>query len=334
MDAFVRRVAIEQLRRYSDLERPFHAPNYDALESLVDQGSVRVIHIDAVARSMSTILGRALAEAEGPSIYVNEPLNKFNHSLDIAAGNLLDAYRSVENNDEPVTIVTKSIARNLSTESFIQLMRLCDGVVFSIRNPLTQVCSLLARITNDRFVHRGADVLTHDEVAASAQWIVREEEWEAWHFESTGWPAIDRHFQASGHLKHVAVVDGEDLLADPQAVLMEVCGNLGLTYRPSMIDGWRRPVLNAASLDAGYGHQYDAQGVPTNAWVRHAAASRGFEPPSKQPGGFDISCLPPSLQQHLLEVAKPIYERLRVAGALGTVGKSPNGLAVAPKVLH
>lgn len=325
MDAFVRRVAISQLKSYRDARTRPCMDNFDELESLVAQGSVRVIHIDAVARSMSTVLGRALAEGEGESLYVNEPHNKFTHDIDSAARVLLDAFEARGNKEGPVTIVTKSIARNLSTEEFVLWTQMCDGVVFSVRDPMTQIWSLLTRITNDRFVHRGADELTSEQVAASAQWIVREEEWEAWQFESPGWPALERHYQASGNLKHLSVVDGEELLADPEAVLMAVCEQLGLPYSPAMIHGWRQPLNNAPSLDKGYGHKFDASGVPTNAWVRHAAASRGFESPRGTGFQFDINCLPASLQLHLTEVAMPIYAKLLDGQAHLEAGTSPNG---------
>jgi len=65
--------------------------NFDRLQSHVSDGDIRLVHVEAVPRSVSTALSRALNESDAQSVYVNEPFHRMKHDIDVAAGHILDA---------------------------------------------------------------------------------------------------------------------------------------------------------------------------------------------------------------------------------------------------
>ncbi|MCP3911517.1 MAG: sulfotransferase family protein [Actinomycetia bacterium] len=86
------------------------------------------------------------------------------------------------------------------------------------------------------------------------------------------------------------VIDSRALLADPAAVLAEVCGRLGLEFDPAML-----------SWPAG---PKPEDGVWARHWYRNVHRSTGFEAhrPSSHPW--------PDRLDAVLEAAVPLYERL------------------------
>ena len=50
--------------------------NFETLLDYVNHDAVKLVHVEAVPRSISTALGRALCEVEGVGLYVNEPFHR------------------------------------------------------------------------------------------------------------------------------------------------------------------------------------------------------------------------------------------------------------------
>lgn len=139
--------------------------NFDRLQGQVADGALRMIHVESVPRSVSTAFARAVNEFDGPSVYVNEPFNHYERDVDIAAGHILDATDPItRKSDEPLTVVSKSTSRNLSTGNFRDWMTVTDGVAWTVRHPLVQIGSLVTRIANDIFFEPEADVLKQDDL--------------------------------------------------------------------------------------------------------------------------------------------------------------------------
>lgn len=279
--------------------------NFEQLQGHVVDGSLRVVHVEAVPRSVSTALSRALNEADGPSVYVNEPFNRMKHDIEAAAGHILDAALPVvDHASEPVTVVTKNMARNLSPDIFRRWMTVADGVVWSVRNPLVQMGSLLTRIANDIVIEPGADRITQDKLGpyieeASA---FLESSGISKGFSKTSWAEMGAHYRSGHQPEQALVVDGEDLTVDPERILGRACMVLGLNYNPQMVNGWQRDYINA---NDGYS---DKLNDSENGWTKQAATSTGIVAVTRM--ALTLADLPPALREHIAEVAIPVYEEM------------------------
>lgn len=283
--------------------------NFEQLQSHVEDGSMKIISVEAIPRSVSTALARALNEAEQPSVYVNEPFNRMKYDIDDASGHILAATEEqLAKSDQPLTVVTKNMARNLSLPILEQWIPLCQGTVWSIRDPRVQIASLVTRIANDLAYEPGADVLkqedlTPEHLQAASDFL--EKGPKSTNFSKTSWADIGDHFRNGYHPERSVVVDGGELTNNPRAVLASACATLGIAFRSGMVEGWQGDFINA---NTGYSDTLDDK---THAWTREAASSTGLSSLSRM--AIDLSLLPKSLQDHLTEVAIPTYEEMMVA---------------------
>ncbi len=88
------------------------------------------------------------------------------------------------------------------------------------------------------------------------------------------------------------VVEGRDVLADPEGTLSRLCGRLGIAFDRAML-AW--PAGRRAS-----------DGVWAPHWYQAVEASTGFGPPRAE---VDLSDLPDALAR-IADAAMPAYERL------------------------
>ncbi|MGE3830010.1 MAG: hypothetical protein AB7F76_03355 [Parvibaculaceae bacterium] len=88
------------------------------------------------------------------------------------------------------------------------------------------------------------------------------------------------------------VIDAEDVLADPQAILKPLCAALGIGFDPAMLAWPKGP------------KPFDGVWAPH--WYNAVWSSTGFTRPEKTPDAF----LPPVLAR-IADQAHPYYERLR-----------------------
>lgn len=88
------------------------------------------------------------------------------------------------------------------------------------------------------------------------------------------------------------VIDAEDVLDDPQAMLKALCAALGIGFDPAMLNWPRGP------------KPFDGVWAPH--WYNAAWSSTGFTGPRRDP---DLA-LPPALAR-IADEARPFYERLR-----------------------
>jgi len=220
---------------------------FEKLEDLVEDNKLRIINVVAVPRSVSTALGRALNEVEDPCIFINEPFNRNNGSLEVAASGILETIRPIcEQIDGTVTVITKNMAAYLSSEVYQELSHIADGVVWSIRNPLVQIGSLVSRLANDIAVETGADALANDAVDSRldevTQFLLDSEL--SQNFSRTGWEAISGHFHNQIQPERSVVVDGQQLTMDPIRVLQGVTKAIGLIYNDRMVNDWSSHYVN------------------------------------------------------------------------------------------
>jgi len=300
---------------------------FSRLSSLAEEGSITLIELHAVPRSLSTALGRCLNESRAASVFLDEPFRRVPEgatadSVDPAPATATDAWshdnaeiaarhvmRSAEPllsaTNEPVIVLTKNLARYLSAPVFRTWTDICSAIVWCIRDPRVQVSSLVTRTANDLLFGIGTDRLQQADLQPSHLAMVTEflqnSQWST-NFSKTGWQAIGAHFtDCVGRLPGF-VADGSLLSRFPDRLLRYLCAGLGIEFSDRMVDGWAAPFVNVDRL-------YDPDLTDSsNAWVKHAATSRGVESSGRPP--LELALLPAALRDHLRQVAVPTYDML------------------------
>ncbi|MEB4209148.1 hypothetical protein [Mycobacterium sp. 94-17] len=284
----------------------------------VTDGAIKIVELQAVPRSQSTVLGRCLNESGATSLFINEPFNNMRDGdLNIAAGHVVEAVEPVLSSaHEPVVVFSKNMAHYLSASVFGAWIDACSAVVWCIRDPRMQLSSLVTRLANDMLFGPGSDRLKQSDLPLSQPlrspaWpgvvetvteMLRNSRWST-DFSATGWRAIAAHY-TDCVARQSFVADGSLFSRVPERFLRYLCGGLGIEFRAGMIDGWQQPFLNANRLDSHPDRRLD----PAQAWTGHAATSGGIEETDSVP--LQASLLPTALRDHLTEVALPTYEML------------------------
>lgn len=275
---------------------------FSNLETAVERGNLKLINVVALPRSLSTALGRALSQGEDPKIFINEPFNRNNFDLEVAAHSLL-RYTAppLRSADDRLTIITKNMAAYLSTEIFQKLFDISDATIWSIRNPLTQMGSFLTRIANDLAPEDEAEI-TQDSLSPHLDAVTSflENGTLSNDFSRTGWKSIGTLFRGVDPHEGI-VVDGEQLALDPVSTLAKVCKFARLEFSPSMVGDWRNGYININVNSS----KFDTKANP---WTSHVATSTGIESTSREP--LNLDKLPASLREHIVNVAIPTYEAM------------------------
>ena len=104
---------------------------------------------------------------------------------------------------------------------------------------------------------------------------------------------VELFFRAGDRLGHTPpVIEGQDVLADPQGVLTALCAACGIAFDPAMLSWPPGP--------------RETDGVWAPAWYASVESSTGFAPPRPEPGLDDL----PEGLKRLAEKARPLYETL------------------------
>jgi len=274
--------------------------NLQELRARVDDGAVVLVNAVGVPRSMSTAFCRALSQGDIPSIYVNEPFNRNNSDLDMSAATILADCS--QRGAERTLIVTKNMASYLSLAAFRDLDALAAVTIWNVRNPLIQLGSLVTRIANDLYVQPGADELTQDDAYAYldrvCQFLCSSPR--SYNYSKTGWQGVANLHALEPQAPWVAI-DGTNFVEAPEVNLRSVCDMLGVPYSPAMCDGWYRGFNNVVNQD-------NVDETLRSAWTSQAAISRRVETNMRVP--LDFERLPYTLQDHIVTVALPAYQRV------------------------
>lgn len=280
------------------------ADSFADMAALVASGSIKIIELQAVPRSMSTALGRALNESATTSVFVNEPFNLHNGDVNIAAGHVLSAVApALSSAREPVVVLTKNIAGFLTAPAFRTWRDVCSSVVWCVRDPRKQISSLITRTANGLLFDVGSDRLKQSDllpshVAAATDWLRNSQV--SKNFSLAGWRTIGARFGDSVGGCPNFVADGSLFSRVPDRLLAYLCSELEIEFRDRMVDGWDEPFMNVHRL-------YDPQYVDADdAWIKQAATSRGVVPSENPP--LAESVMPEALREYLFDVAVPTYE--------------------------
>jgi hypothetical protein len=277
--------------------------NFDKLSSYVEEGSVRIIHGEAVPRSIGTALSRALNESGASSIFVNEPFNGMKHDINDASDTILHAIEGNRPDNGCLTVITKNIARNLDLDVFkVWTDKVVDGIVWSVRDPMVQIGSLITRVANDRTFEPGVDRMTQEELSPAHIRIACDYLQNVPipdGFSKTSWSDIRTHYLNDDSGLQSVVIDGGDLTTHPADILRNAAEALGLPFSYTMVVGWVHDYVRA-----NRGHNPKLTDSE-RAWTREAVTSTGIMTAPRQP--ISMESLTPAMQAHLNEVAIPTY---------------------------
>lgn len=281
-----------------------HMNALEELRERVDEESITLIQMVGVPRSMSTALGRSLNETELPSVYVNEPFNRDNMDIEIAARFILDAYEAhIPTDTHKGLIVTKNMASYMTDTALKGMESVASVTIWNIRHPYIQIGSLLTRIVNDLRAGPGEDRIAQADIGPylpeACDYLLNSPK--SLNFSKTGWETIGRHAETATDTTRLSV-DSHDYIYDTVSCLKSICTRIGLPYSASMHTGWKHTFVNVVNRD-------NLAETERSAWTQQAAQSVGVLTIERQ--ALDVETLPESLQEHITSVALPVYERLR-----------------------
>jgi hypothetical protein len=277
---------------------------HNTFKNHVDEGRIRIVQIIGVPRSVSTALGRSINEAEGNTVYINEPLTRTESSLNVLAQVAVDHFEasdSIDNN--PLTVVTKSMSSYMPQSVHEYLAVNSCITLGTVRNPLVQMASLMTRMANDIALQRGANNIPQEDLELYVDQVCSELEnsKRSADYSKTGWRSIDQLYRLHPKPKNSLVVDAEDFTNNSEQTLRAICLRAGLEFSPSMIKGWKNGYVNASNGD-------DKVVTSSNAWSSTAATSHHIMPDTRQP--LVINTLPRSAQDHIKNIALPAYSNM------------------------
>ncbi len=218
---------------------------------------------------------------------------------------VLDVMRDRADLDmQPVAIV-KSMATYYTLDSFKIMEEISDGIIWSIRDPMIQISSLLTRTAND-LIAGGEDLLREEEIESfipdAVSFLENSDLSRA--FSRTGWESIGKLYDCSVS-NNQTVIDGGEFVAHPSSVLELLCDRVNLEFSSSMVKGWQKDIIHLNSPGNS------RLSFEDNAWTRDAMKSDGIFTSKRE--ALDRVSLPQSLLDHLDRVAVPVYEKMKQA---------------------
>jgi hypothetical protein len=219
---------------------------------------------------------------------------------------------------QPVTLVVKELARELSGDNWANWMPLVKHFVVIMRDPHVQLWSQMRRFANDIFYNqRGADGLNETQVRAMADQVGTLLERGGTigklrfpgDFNRTAWKDLKRHSRAlDSHLKdhphkQLLVIDGFLLRADPESMMAEVLTRLHIPF-----DATTLARVVSQWLPETARHLKEGTTEPDSAYRTRSVQATGYEPPLEDTP--PLHTFPVSLQRHLVETAMPVYLEL------------------------
>ncbi len=127
---------------------PVESDAYGTLQDLVLRGAIELHMIVSPPRTLSTLLGKTLAETSDIGFWINEPTSKFGYGearVEETYKSILEAVRAAEPSEDGVKRVLLSIVSSSvgPEEEAKALFDLAHRIAFSVRNPLLALESFL-----------------------------------------------------------------------------------------------------------------------------------------------------------------------------------------------
>ncbi len=301
------------------------------LQNFADQvasGELGFIHVDAVPRSMSTILPIALCEAETVDPdrayrQMDEPLNWQTRHLGLVA--IAPKLSALKDDGRPTTVIEKSTSRNVYPTTFEDICRFAGGVIFTVRNPMKQMHSLSERVINDLVHGKGAGNETKlKELSADERRVALEQvdeflavsghhdgilpDGERPYMQPSWREILDNFRQAQAQGVPHVVVDGTSLTLRPEYTLRQLCSILGLPYASTMPQGWSTTRGRYQKDSTNWPTERTEQGALANGWVSRATSTTGIQ--NDITPTIELASCPPRMRTYIEEVAMPAYREL------------------------
>jgi hypothetical protein len=297
--------------------------SYERVKSLVCSSALRVIHIDAPPRTISSAFQIALTEGADAHLY--EPFRRhgLRQALEATCQDVLALYDKVKEkrslhdaqNEKPVIVTIKELSQFFRDDDFNGWLPLVSGWVSIIRSPNTQMQSFMTRsiLNGNHFsaqqiedtrqilrVQNEKEPSEYEMVFAlsedfrvkrgkrTAATVVLPHKLETKKFDM--WGALSRHFEElRDHDIPTVVVDGTILCTQPERVMRRVAEVLHLSFNPRMLLGWE--IASGSKL------------IPTvprdtlkeDAWLKDAITTRSLIPPHNQP--LPLSMFTPTVRR-------------------------------------
>ena len=275
------------------------------LESLlVESEDLNLINIVSVPRSMSTMLGRLLCQGAEGSIFINEPFNRNNIDIELASERILESIDKLGSYSGKKQIVLKNMATYLTDEAFSFITELSHKTIYSVRDPIFQIGSLVTRMANDLACGTGSDKLKENEVELYLDDVVNLllESNLSENFSRTGWRDLRRHFDNYNEQNNIIISDGNNLTNNPTMEIPRLCEKLGIVFCDAMVSGWENGFDN-------WNTQSSIFNTKINAWTKDAATNIGVVKNDRKP--IDMNKLPSALVDHIYDTALPAYRYIK-----------------------
>lgn len=287
------------------LNQVLNAPNYRRLCELVEKEQVNIIFELSLPRSNSTAWQIAISEAPEIHGQINEPSfhpdvkgRRHNEPFKSDAGErsfdeyckrILDRLEMLFSgtSTRPIGLVVNDISHSLRTDELTAILKLSNKIAVTIRNPMSQLASVLTRVVNDSLVGYDSANLSTQKVLSlvkqemfldkeiaeligvgkekiNPNWILsklslpKETPFTAkilkraidlainhcisQHLDIC-WDNLDQHFETIKNYRphpSLIIIDGSDLVKDPETIMKKSSSGLKLTYTKNMIDHWQK----------------------------------------------------------------------------------------------
>lgn len=280
--------------------------NYNKLIDLYAKNKFSIVCIDAIPRSMSTVLEIALTEIVDTQL--NEVFNRGVSDLEYSSQmlyNLMEPF--LKETDGRVKVVSKNIASEIGTNNFKQWMKLSEVVVFTIREPILQTVSLIERVGNDKLYERGSNKMKFSDLKRFGNKI--DEIFLNYKFKRNSWEDLSEHVSwVSNTETPYFIVDGTLLTKIPNYCIKRLAKSIGQRFVIKAVDSWSKAARENFININHYQQDYDSERISTNAWVREANASTSFKEDKKTLIKLEeLESFFPLIANYVKEIAYPIY---------------------------
>lgn len=283
------------------------------LRDLVESGQLILSIINSLPRSLSTALERSLVESPNIDGQLHEPFTFRRNDFESGCYEILQRAIRLFNSvaRRPIHLLLKTMTYNTSREHFSNLLHLADNAVTLVRNPQSQLHSLLLA-----YQEMNQDV-SHDR-AISARSLACQQRFAADDFATTvghpGWQSLHEDLlavdtaQATAGLAHVSV-DGMGFMSAERAELLlrHICCVWNIDFCAEMAgehsDGAEATDHWALTANSRFESGWPAA-IP-DPFTKRATSSKGWR--FGQPTIPSLCMLPRESQEYLWETAFPVY---------------------------
>lgn len=286
---------------------------FSRLRDLVESGQLILSIINSLPRAVSTALERSLAESPNIDGQLHEPFTFRRNDFESGCGEILHRATRLFNSitKHPIHLLLKTMTYNTSREHFSKLLHLAHNAVTLVRNPQSQLYSLLlayhemnSDVSGDRAMSARLLACQQRFAAGDSATTVGRPGWQSLHEDLL---AVDTA-KATGGLAHVTVDGMGFMFADrAEKLLRHICCVWNIDFCPEMAgehsDGTEATNHWALTAESKFESGWPA--ANQDPFSKRATSSKGWR--FGQPTIPSLYMLPRESQQYLWKTAFPVY---------------------------